>query len=105
MRNQRFKVVIVVLVAKSYLTLCDCMNCSPPGSFVCGVFQARHWSGLPFPSPGDLPDPGIKPVSPHWQADSSPLSHQLIVEEPCYPGLQTEFPCSFLLSYIHLGVR
>ena len=64
MRNQRFKVVIVVLVAKSYLTLCDCMNCSPPGSFVCGVFQAIHWSGLPFPSPGDLPDPGIKPVSP-----------------------------------------
>ena len=55
--------VIVVLVAKSYLTLCDCMNCSPPGSFVCGVFQARHRSELPFPPPEDLPNPGIGPSS------------------------------------------
>ena len=29
-----------------------------------------YWSGLPFPSPGDLPDPGIKPGSPTLQADS-----------------------------------
>jgi len=27
-------------------------------------FREEYWSGLPFPSPGDLPDPGIKPVSP-----------------------------------------
>ena len=33
----------------------------------------EYWSGLPFPFPGDLPDPGIKPMSP---ADSLPLSHQ-----------------------------
>ena len=31
-----------------------------------------HWSKLPFPSPGDLPDPGIKPGSPSLQADSLP---------------------------------
>ena len=31
-----------------------------------------YWSGLPFPSPGDLPDPGIKPRSPELQADSLP---------------------------------
>jgi hypothetical protein len=30
----------------------------------------------PFPSPGDLPDPGIQLMSPAWQADSLPLSHQ-----------------------------
>jgi len=36
----------------------------------------EYWSGLPFPSPGDLPDPGIEPTSPGLQADSSPLSHQ-----------------------------
>ena len=30
------------------------------------------WSGLPFPSPGDLPDPGIEPTSPALQADSLP---------------------------------
>ena len=32
----------------------------------------EYWSGLPFPSPGDLPDPGIEPGSPALQADSSP---------------------------------
>ena len=37
--------------------------------------RQEYWSGLPFPSPGDLPNPGIKPVSPALQADSLPLSH------------------------------
>ena len=32
----------------------------------------KYWSGLPFPSPGDLPDPGIEPGSPALQADSLP---------------------------------
>ena len=43
---------------------CDPMDCSPPGSSVRGILQARLWSGLPFPPPGDLPDPGIEPASP-----------------------------------------
>ena len=34
--------------------------------------RQEYWSGLPFPSPGDLPDPGIKPISPALQADSLP---------------------------------
>ena len=34
--------------------------------------RQEYWSGLPFPSPRDLPDPGIKPMSPALQADSSP---------------------------------
>ena len=38
-------------------------------------FRQEYWSGLPFLSPGDLPDPGIKPPSPALQADSLPLSH------------------------------
>ena len=37
--------------------------------------RQEYWSGLPFPTPGDLPDPGIKPVSPALQADSLSLSH------------------------------
>ena len=41
-----------------------------------GFFRQEYRSGLPFPSPGDLPDPGIKPGSPALQADASPLSHQ-----------------------------
>ena len=68
------------------------MDCGPPGSFAHGISQARtrEWQEyqvpqwLPFPSPGGLPDPGIKPTSPalfigkfftadhHHRVDSSP---------------------------------
>ena len=34
------------------------------------VSRQEYWSGLPFPSPGDLPDPGIEPQSPALQVDS-----------------------------------
>ena len=44
------------------------MDYSLLGSSVHGILQGR-WSGLPFPSPGDLPDPGIEPKSPEFQAD------------------------------------
>ena len=39
------------------------MDGSPPGSSVHGILQARILSRLPFPPPGDLPDPGIEPKS------------------------------------------
>ena len=42
---------------------CDPMDCSPSGSSVHGISQQKYWSWLPFLSPGDLPDPGIKPAS------------------------------------------
>ena len=42
--------------------------CQAPLSM--GFSRQEHWSGLPFPSPGGLPDPGIKPGSPALQADS-----------------------------------
>ena len=45
----------------------------PPLSM--GFSRQEYWSGLPFPSPGDLPDPRIKPESPSLQAESLPLSH------------------------------
>jgi len=35
-----------------------------------GFSEQEYWSGLPFPSPGDLPDPGFDPGSPALQADS-----------------------------------
>jgi len=38
-------------------------------------FRQEYWSGLPFPSPGDLPDPGMKSMGPAWQEDSLSLSH------------------------------
>ena len=50
--------------------------CQAPGSM--GFSRQECWSGLPFPLPGDLPDPGIKPsfpLSPELQADSLPSEH------------------------------
>ena len=44
--------------------------CQAPLSM--GFPRQEYWSGLPFPSPGDLPDPGIKPGSPALQVDSLP---------------------------------
>ena len=40
-----------------------------------GFSRQEYWSGLLFPSPGDLPNPGIEPESPAWQVNSLPLSH------------------------------
>ena len=40
-----------------------------------GFLRQEYWSELPFSSPGDLPNPGIEPGSPAWQADSLPLRH------------------------------
>ena len=64
--------------AQSRPTLCDPMDCRLPGQSM-GFPRQEHWIGLPLPSPGDLPHPGIKPaspVSPALQADSLLLSHQ-----------------------------
>ena len=55
--------VCYVCWAQSCLTLCDPVDYSLPGSSVYGVFQARIWTRLTFPTPGNLPDPGIEPVS------------------------------------------
>ena len=57
---------------QSTLTLGDPMDCSLSGSSVHEIPQQEYWSGLPFSSPGGLPDPGIKPGSPALQADSLP---------------------------------
>ena len=60
-------------VAQSCPTLCNPMDCSMLSSSLSMKFSRQdYWSGLPFPFPGDLPDPGIKPGSPALQADSLP---------------------------------
>ena len=60
------------LVAKSCPTLATpwTIACQAPLSM--GFSRQECWRGLPFPSPGNLPDPGIKPRSPALQADSLP---------------------------------
>ena len=58
-------------VTQSSLTLCNPMDCSPPGTSVYGISQARMMEWVAIPSPGDLTEPGIKPVSPALHADST----------------------------------
>ena len=48
------------------------MGFSPPDSFDYGISRQEYWSGWPFPSPGDLPDPRIKTQSPALQVDYLP---------------------------------
>ena len=50
-------------VAQSCPTFCDPMDCSPSGSSVHEIFQARILEWIAIPTPGDLCDPGIEPVS------------------------------------------
>ena len=56
------------------------MDCSPPGFSVHEILQARILSGLPFPSPGDLPDSRNEPGCPALQVDS------LLPEPPGKPS-------------------
>ena len=75
MTNTCSMVCYCCLVPKSCLTLWDPVDCSPPASSVHGISQARILKRVAFPSPGNLPDPGMEPASPALQADSLPLSH------------------------------
>ena len=64
---------VTVLVTQSCPALCNSMNYIPCQTPLSMEFSRQeYWSGLPFPSPGDLPDPGIKPRSPALQTDSLP---------------------------------
>ena len=62
---------VCVLVAQSCPTVCDPMNCTAHQALLSmGFSRQGYWSVLPFPSPEDLPDPGIKPGSPALQLDA-----------------------------------
>ena len=81
------------LITQLYPTLCNPMDCSPPGSSVHGDSQSKNTGGLPCPSPEDLPNPGIESRSPALQADSLP-------SEPPRKPMNTEFVSLFLLQGI-----
>ena len=58
------------LVAKSYLTLVTPLTVACQAPLSMGFPRQQYWSGLPFPSLGDLLDPGSNPRLLHWQVDS-----------------------------------
>ena len=60
------------VVAKSCPTLVTPWTVARQVPLSMGFSRQEYWSGLPFPSPGDCPDPGIEPRSPALQADSLP---------------------------------
>ena len=63
-----------------------------------GFSRQEDWNGLPFPSPGDLPDPGIKPGSPTFQADA------LTSEPPGKPIINFLSLYIYLLQTFHINV-
>ena len=68
-------------VAQSCPTLATPWTVAYQASPSMGFSRQEYWSGLPFPSPGDLPDPGIEPGSPALEADTltsePPGKHQI----------------------------
>ena len=61
-----------VLVAQSCPILCDPMDCGPQTPLSMGFPRQDYWIGFPFPSPGDLPNPGTEPEPPSLEANSLP---------------------------------
>ena len=76
------KNIVLYYEAKSCPALCNPMDCSQADSSIHGIFQPRILEWIVFPSPGDLPDPGIEPGSPALQADS------LLSEPPGEPYIE-----------------
>ena len=68
--STRIESVVKVLVVQSFLTVCAPIAHQAPQSM--GFHRRKFWTGLPFPSPRDLPNPGINPRSPALQVDSLP---------------------------------
>ena len=107
MHRSLWKYSTDIFTISIYLSMCHCVsllshvrlfvtpwtvaNQAPPSM---GFSRQVYWSGLPFPCPGDLPDPGIEPRSPALQADAlpskppgKPLSIYLSIYLYIYPSI------------------
>ena len=87
---------------QSCLTLCDSMECSLPGSSVHEILQARILEWVAFPPLGDLPDPGIEPMS----LESPALAGGFFTTEPpAKPFQWNQRSTLFLTSLIPLSTH
>ena len=62
------------------------INCSLSGSSVHRILRQEYWSGLPFPTAGDLPNPGIKPVFPASPALAGGFFMTVPAGKPSFPN-------------------
>ena len=96
-----------VLVTQSHPTLGDPMDCSPPGSSVHGILQARILEWVPFPSPGIFPTQGLIPGLLHCRQILYCLSHQGKLENEgtfiCNMPLSSVFYCYWSEGHFHKG--
>ena len=72
MSNSCFFCVKMKVLTAQLCLFANSWTAAHQASLSMGFSRQEHWSGLPFPSSRDLPDPGIKPRSPALEADSSP---------------------------------
>ena len=92
---------VKVLVTQLCLTLCNPIDCSPPGSSVHGILQARipEWVAISFSLGRIFPTQGLNPSLLYWQADSLPLSQ---LGSPLFP--QSAFSQRLIIS-THVSLR
>ena len=72
-------VIVVVLLSQSVWLFAASWTVARQAAPSMGFPRQEYWSGLPFPSPGDLPDPGIKPLSPAFPAVAGRFRDQTCV--------------------------
>ena len=89
--------VVVLLVTQSCLFLTP-QTVAHHIPLSMGFSRQEYWGGLPFPSPRDLPDPGIEPGSPAWQSDTLPSELQSFLSQNSSPAPQFKGINSLALS-------
>ena len=79
---------VKVKVTQSGPTHCNPMDCSPPGPLSLEFSRQEYWSGVPFPSPGDFPDPGIASA---LLADSEGFASLSLQSDPYWQNFKLVF--------------
>ena len=106
MLHSRFPLAIYFTHGSVHMTMCGCVlshlvvsdsatlwTVVPQAPLSMGFSRQEYWSGLPFPPPGDLPDPGIEPKS----SMAAALTGRFFTTEPPRAGLATFNSILFLL--------